>query len=382
MKILKRKKKYIVLTEKNTVQRPLPSLAPKTGTVPAPEPEAVPAPKPEEPEITADAPEPEESEPIRWTPLPEEELSSVPDFFPEAGILRKIDTHLKELEAGKQDEAEGTFSYEGSRRTNFLLVLAILLGSFLLLYPSAADYWNNFHQSRMVASYMERVANLDAAEYAKAIGAAEDYNYRLSQTGIQWDMSEEQRKEYLSLLDLAGTGVMGYIDVPKINIKLPLYHGTDQEILQISIGHLEQTSLPVGGPGSHCSLSGHRGLPSAKLFSDLGKVTEGDTFTLSILNETYTYEVDQIRVVLPESLDDLEIEKGQDLCTLITCTPYGVNSHRMLVRGHRVKNLNGNAKVVADAMQLDPRFVSPFLMLPMVLGLLVLLFAGNPVKKK
>ena len=247
---------------------------------------------------------------------------------------------------------------------NFLLLLALVAGLFLLLYPSAADYWNDLHQSQMLSDYMEKLSGLTAAEYARAIADAEAYNRRLSETGILWEMPEEQQEEYRSLLDPGGTGVMGYIDVPKIDVKLPLYHGTSADVLRISIGHMEQTSLPVGGRGSHCALSGHRGLPSAKLFSDLNLLEEGDTFTLSILNETYTYEVENVRVVLPDTLELLEIEPGQDLCTLITCTPYGVNSHRLLVRGHRVRNKDGNARVVADALRLDPRFTAPFFMAP------------------
>ena len=186
--------------------------------------------------------------------------------------------------------------------------------------------------------------------------------------------------EYENLLNFTNSGNMGYIDIPKINIKLPVYHGISDEVLQTSIGHLPETSLPVGGESSHCVLSGHRGLPSAKLFSELDKLVEGDVFTLSILNETYSYEVDRIRVVLPADLSELKIIPGQDLCTLVTCTPYGVNTHRLLVRGHRVANAQGEAKVVADALQLEAAFVAPFIMAPMILILLLLLFV-QPGKK-
>ena len=168
---------------------------------------------------------------------------------------------------------------------------------------------------------------------------------------------------------------MGYIDIPKIDIKLPIYHGTDESILQIAIGHLEGTSLPVGGEGSHCVMSGHRGLPSAKLFSDLDKMVEGDTFSLTVMNRTLTYEVDQIRVVEPSDLSDLKIEKGKDYCTLVTCTPYGINTHRLLVRGHRTQNPDGDAEVIADALQIEPVYIAPFLAGPvlvlLILGVLV-----------
>lgn len=257
-----------------------------------------------------------------------------------------------------------------------VLLLLMVIGIALLIYPSLSDYWNSFHQSRAIRTYAERVARVDSGEYEKMIRDARRYNLVLAANGIQWEMGEEQLKEYHSLLNFDGTGVMGYIDVPKIRVKLPIYHGTEEGVLQTSIGHLAETSLPVGGEGSHCTLSGHRGLPSAKLFSDLDKLVEGDTFTLSILNESYTYEVDQIRVVEPKDLSLLQIEPGQDLCTLVTCTPYGVNTHRLLVRGHRIENIHGNAEVIDDALLLEPAFVAPFIMLPLIMVLLAVLFAA------
>ena len=267
---------------------------------------------------------------------------------------------------------------KSSRLEKILLPLALAVGIFLLVYPSASDYWNSFHQSRAVSKYAAQVAEMDREQYAAMIRAAEEYNARLSKNGIVWVMGEEQKAEYNSLLSIDGSGIMGYIDLPKINVKLPIYHGTSEKVLQTSIGHLEETSLPVGGRGSHCVLSGHRGLPSAKLFSDLDKVAEGDIFTLSVLNETYTYEVDQIRVVVPSDLSELKIVPGRDLCTLVTCTPYGINTHRLLVRGHRTENQHGDALVTADAMQLEPAFVAPFLMLPAVIVLLLLLLFRTP----
>lgn len=293
--------------------------------------------------------------------------------------IRNIDP--EELFGGfthTNDHPEQKERRKGSRLEKVLLPLALAVGIFLLVYPSASDYWNSFHQSRAVSQYAAQVANMDREQYAAMIQAAEEYNARLSENGIEWVMGEEQEAEYNSLLSINGSGIMGYIDLPKINVKLPVYHGTSEMVLQTSIGHLEETSLPVGGPGSHCVLSGHRGLPSAKLFSDLDKVVEGDIFTLSVLNETYTYEVDQIRVVVPSDLSELKIVPGQDLCTLVTCTPYGINTHRLLVRGHRTENQHGDALVTADAMQLEPAFVAPFLMLPMVIGLLLLLLFKPP----
>lgn len=274
----------------------------------------------------------------------------------------------------KVERGDNVIDAGRQKRESLILLLALVIGAALLIYPSIADYWNSFHQSRAVRRYADQVANMNAEEYAGLIRNAEEYNSRLSDTGVLWRMEEEQKQEYESLLSINTNGVMGYIDIPKISVKLPIYHGTSEDVLMISIGHLAGTSLPVGGKGSHCALSGHRGLPSAKLFSDLDKLADGDRFTLSILNETYTYEVDRIRVVMPDDLSELEIFPGEDLCTLVTCTPYGVNTHRLLVRGHRVANENGDAQVVADAMQLEPSFVAPFLMIPMVVGLIFLLF--------
>ncbi len=255
--------------------------------------------------------------------------------------------------------------------SNLLMGIALAVGTMLLVYPKASDYWNSFTQSRSIMGYAEQVAQMSAAEYAKFISEAEEYNAKLAENGNEWHMTQGQKKVYESRLTFDSTGVMGYIDIPKIGTKLPIYHGTSDAVLQTSIGHLAESSLPVGGKGSHCVLSGHRGLPSAKLFSDLDELVQGDTFTLSVMNETYTYQVDQIRVVEPTDLRELTIRPGMDLCTLVTCTPYGVNSHRLLVRGHRVKNVNGDAKVVADALQIQPVHVAPFIMIFIIAGLLV-----------
>ena len=185
-------------------------------------------------------------------------------------------------------------------------------------------------------------------------------------------------------LAVTDSGIMGYIDIPKIRVTLPIYHGTDETILQIAIGHIAGTSLPVGGASTHCVVSGHRGLPSARLFTDIDKLVEGDTFTMTVLNRTVTYEVDQIRIVEPTDLSNLQIEEGKDYCTLVTCTPYGINTHRLLVRGHRVANANGEANVIADALQIEPVYVAPVVAAPMLIILLILLFVmtSEPFRKK
>ena len=259
-------------------------------------------------------------------------------------------------------------------------VLAVGLG--LLIYPSFADYWNSMHQAHTILNYAEEISNMDDNQYEEMIEAARAYNDEIAENGIHWTLTEEEREEYNSLLAAGSTGVMGYIDISKINIKLPIYHGTSEEVLQTSIGHLAGTSLPVGGEGSHCALSGHRGLPSAKLFSDLDKLKEGDTFVMVILNETLTYEVDQIRVVEPSDLSALRVEPGQDYCTLVTCTPYGINTHRLLVRGHRVENADGDLRVVADAIQIEPVYIAPFIAVPMILILLVLMLISTSMSQK
>lgn len=224
-----------------------------------------------------------------------------------------------------------------SRLMTLLIVVVFVAGLSFLLYPTVSNLWNQAHQSRAIATYTEQVEKLDDSSNKEMLKAARKYNKQLLKKADHWKLSKKDKKKYESLLDVSGTGIMGYIEIPKIACSLPVYHGTDEGALQIAIGHLEGSSLPVGGKSSHCVLSGHRGLPSARLFTDLDQMEEGDTFILNILGHKLAYEVDQIKVVLPEEMSDLEIQEGKDLCTLVTCTPYGINTHRLLVRGHRVK---------------------------------------------
>ena len=266
--------------------------------------------------------------------------------------------------------------------TTIILLLVFLVGLSLLLYPTFADWWNSMHQSRAVASYVEQVANIDEDQYEEIWNAAWEYNRALTDRVNSYILTDEQIEEYEQLLDVGGTGIMGYIEIPSISVTLPVYHGTDEAVLQVAVGHLEWTSLPVGGESSHCVVSGHRGLPSAKLFTDLDQLVEGDIFILRVLDEILTYEIDQILIVEPNETDPLLIEQGEDLCTLITCTPYGINSHRLLVRGHRVENPE-EAKVIrvtADAMQIDPVIVAPIVAIPMLLVLLICLV--TPKRRK
>lgn len=264
-----------------------------------------------------------------------------------------------------------------------LLIGVLLAGVALLLYPTASDYWNSFHQSQAISTYTEEVANLNHEDYERIWLSAVEYNERMADKTTPYLLSEAEWADYLSQLNMTENGVMGYIDIPKINCTLPIYHGTAETVLQIAVGHIESSSLPVGGPSSHSVLSGHRGLPSAKLFTDLDQLVEGDYFQLQILNETLTYEVDQIRIVLPEEMNDLNIIQGQDYCTLVTCTPYGINSHRLLVRGTRIENPHsGSARVTSDAVRVDPMLVAPVVAAPMLLLLAIWLIVNPGGKKK
>ena len=265
--------------------------------------------------------------------------------------------------------------------STMLLILVFFAGLSLLLYPSLSDYWNSFHASQAVATYSEEVRNLNADKYDRLIGEAREYNAALPGRYKAFFLSESDRSTYNALLDVNGTGVMGYIEIPTIQISLPIYHGTEDEVLQIAVGHLDWSSLPVGGEGTHCVLSGHRGLPSAKLFTNLDKLVAGDKFVIRVLDEVMTYEVDQILIVEPNDLSALAIEKGKDLCTLVTCTPYGVNSHRLLVRGHRVENESEAIRVTPDAIKIDPLIVAPAVALPMLLALLFILLVSGKKKK-
>ena len=257
--------------------------------------------------------------------------------------------------------------------STIILVIILLLGIAILLYPTLSDYWNSFHQSRAIASYIEAIETADPTDYEVEWLNARAYNEGLKYKPNRFVLSPEEYEEYETFLNLTGTGIMGYIEVPKIDCTLPIYHGTDEAVLQIAIGHIEGTSLPTGGAGNHTVLSGHRGLPSAKLFTDLDKMELGDLFVIRVMNEIMTYEVDQVLIVLPEELDALALDPAQDYCTLVTCTPYGVNTHRLLVRGHRTENeeLAKIIRVVADATQIDPRLMAPVFAMPMLLVLFI-----------
>lgn len=270
-----------------------------------------------------------------------------------------------------------------NKLSTIILAVIFLAGLSLILYPSLSDYWNSLHASKAVADYAESVRNINEDEYKKMLKEAVAYNNSLLERNGNFYLTAELKEKYENLLDIGDNGIMGYIEIPNINISLPIYHGTDDSVLQIAVGHLDWSSLPVGGKSTHCVLSGHRGLPSAKLFTNLDQLVEGDTFVIRVLNEVLTYEVDQILIVEPENTDSLLIEKGKDLCTLVTCTPYGINSHRLLVRGHRIETKKETTiKVVSDAIRIEPLIIAPIVAVPILLMLTVLAFSIGPKRKK
>lgn len=251
-----------------------------------------------------------------------------------------------------------------------LLSVALVVGIGMMLYPSVSDWWNGMHQTRAIASYEEAVQDNGAQKNQELWDEAVAYNQTLGQGLGRFSLSEEEQAAYDSVLDVTGTGIMGYVEIPKIGVKLPIYHGIDQAVLQIAVGHIPGSSLPVGGVGTHCVISGHRGLPSARLFTDIDQLQEGDIFELKVLGRTLAYQVDQIRIVLPDELDDLEIDPTRDLCTLVTCTPYGVNTHRLLVRGHRI-DASTLAALDGNATRIDPVLVAAILAAVVLAAVLV-----------
>ena len=267
-------------------------------------------------------------------------------------------------------------------RSTIILILIFLVGLSVMLYPTVSDYINQKNQSRAVASYSEEVENLSDVDYQAYFDAADDYNRRLAETPDAFYRPEEV-SGYTDTLDVSGTGIMGYITISKIGVELPVYHGTSDGVLQVAAGHLEGSSLPVGGAGTHAVISAHRGLPSAKLFTNLDELEVGDTFTITVLDRVLTYEVDQISIVLPTETDNLKVVDGKDYVTLMTCTPYGINSHRLLVRGRRIETPDKlkHIRVTADAVKIEPIITAPIMALPLLLVLLLWLLFSNRKRK-
>lgn len=268
------------------------------------------------------------------------------------------------------------------RLSTVLLVVILLVGLSVMLYPIISDWWNSHTQSRAIATYQEKVATLDETDIESILKRAREYNESLRSLSNPFGDYDEV-PDYDNILDITGTGIMGYVSIPQIRVELPIYHGTSEEVLNVAVGHLQGSTLPIGGAGNHAVVSAHRGLPSAKLFSDLDQLVVGDTFTITVLKDVYTYEVEEISIVEPEQMDKLICVDGEDLVTLMTCTPYGVNSHRLLIRAHRTDTvLDSNTKAAADAVQVDSMSVVPFVAAPLLILLIVYWILGGKIKKK
>ena len=247
--------------------------------------------------------------------------------------------------------------------TNIILGIIFFIGLSVMLYPTISDQWNRYHQSRAIASYEDQIENMSEEDFASAWSAAEEYNEAITQNTFSGDAFSQEEKNlrntpYWSVLNLSDNGLMGYISVPKIKQKLPIYHGTSDAVLQIAAGHLSGTKLPIGGEGCHSVIAAHRGLPSAKLFSDLDKMEIGDKFYIHVLDQTLAYQVDQILPMVEKDDTDTLTEamqnvEGQDYVTLFTCTPYGINSHRFLVRGVRTEYHGEDDEKVGDETMLE-----------------------------
>lgn len=266
-------------------------------------------------------------------------------------------------------------------KTGILLTLMLFIGVCVLLYPALSQYWNSKTQTKAVSDYQDLVQSLQGADSAAFFEKAEAYNAALS--ALDQPLVDYSRLQgYQETLNMSGTGVMGYITISKLGVELPLYHGTSSAVLNIACGHLEGTSLPIGGAGTHAVLSAHRGLPHARLFTDLDKMEIGDVFTITVWNRTVTYQVDQIKVVQPNETGDIRIIEGEDHCTLLTCTPYGINSHRLLVRGTRIENEAPILSVTSDAFRIDSLVATPIVAAPILLLLLIYLLIKYRKKEK
>jgi len=271
---------------------------------------------------------------------------------------------------------------------SILLVIIFIVGAGLLLYPSFANWWNSTRQSRVLEQYISELETIDTSIAEEQMAAALEYNHNMVSKGIMWLMNDSERIEYESQLNAGEKGVMGFIEINSIDVKLPIYHGVDESTLAKGIGHIEGTSLPVGAKsfdddtgevvdpndGSHCVISGHRGLPSSRLFTDLDRLQVGDTFALNIYNNVLIYEVDQIRIVEPSDLSELQLIRGEDYCTMVTCTPYGINTHRLLVRGRRVSTQDAERyiyRIQSNANQIKPAIVAPLMAAPVLLAMFI-----------
>ncbi len=284
----------------------------------------------------------------------------------------------------EENKKKKTKKKKSGLTSTILLVAIFLIGLCVLLYPTVSDFWNEKRQSQAIMNYDDLLVDLTPEDFSEHFRKAEEYNRKLKLISFPFLGYSELDDEYYSTLDVNGDGMMGYITIEKIKVQLPIYHGTSDKVLNSAVGHLEGSSLPIGGESTHSVLSAHRGLPSAKLFTNLDKVVVGDIFTITILDRTFTYQVDQVLIVLPDKIEELYVKEGEDFCTLVTCTPYGINTHRMLVRGTRIENIEEEKKVnvLTEAFQIDPLIVTPAVAIPMLGGLLVFLVVKSSKEKK
>ncbi len=268
-----------------------------------------------------------------------------------------------------------------SKKATIILLVSFFIGLSVLLYPTISSFWNSKTQSEAILDYEKMLASYEPEDFTALFEAADKYNESLSKLDFPMIDYPEIESEYWKTLDITGTGMMGYINIPKINQELPVYHGTSDDVLSIAVGHFQGSSLPVGGDGNHCVVSAHRGLPTATLFTYLDRMEVGDTFYFTILDRTFTYEVDQIRIVEPDDTSFIQKQEGKDYCTLLTCTPYGINTQRLLVRGHQVDTSQKRTLyVVNEAYRIDTLLVTPFVALPIIFILLVYVMF-KPIKK-
>ncbi len=286
---------------------------------------------------------------------------------------------MKETKTAPKKKKSGSAS-------TIILVAIFFVGLSVLLYPTVSDFWNEKRQSQAIINYDDLIVDLTPEDYTELFSKADIYNQKIRNMSFPFLNHKNIADEYNSTLDVNGDGMMGYITIEKIKVQLPIYHGTSDKVLNSAVGHVEGSSLPVGGESTHAVLSAHRGLPSAKLFTNLDKVEVGDVFTIRILDRTITYQVDRILIVLPHETEALNLVPGEDYCTLVTCTPYGINTHRMLVRGTRIENLEPDRviNVITEAYQIDPLIVTPAVAAPMLGVLLVVLLikSSKGTKKK
>lgn len=264
-----------------------------------------------------------------------------------------------------------------------ILILILLAGLSLLLYPPVSNYWNSKRQTKAISAYNEAVSQNDSSRIADMLDEAHAYNRELASVRQTFILDDAQLARYKSILDISGTGILGYIEIPKISVSLPVYHSVEDAVLEIGVGHIPGSSFPVGGESTHAILTGHTGLPSASLLTDLDQLELGDTFLIRVLDQNLLYQVDQIVTCLPEDVSQLLITRGEDYCTIVTCTPLGINTHRLLVRGTRIEYTPENMIIFSsDAVKIDPVLVMPFIAVPILLLLFLFIMLTGGKKKR